>query len=246
MNKDYVLLGIVTFMSLAANLPPKLIGLNGVDRKLLLIGLLVVVVVVSIALVRYSKFALVLAVVILAVGANLPAEIAGALNIESKILLLTLAAIVLFSLANRLLKLPSGIDKPQGLVSNEGVQALFKAIAAGRTQIASRLIGAGTNVNARSRQGYTALMIAASHGHEEIVQLLLDSGADLTTVDSEGRNALQFAKEAGRDKCVALLLAASKSEFSIAQDALAKKIVEDVGVDRIPCSNPRNSRFGLD
>jgi hypothetical protein len=217
MKKDYLLLGIVTFMSLAANLPPKLIGLNGVDRKLLLIGLLVVV---AIALIRYSKFALVLAVVILAVGANLPAEIAGALNIEPRILLLTLTAIVLFSLANRLLKLPSGLNKPQGFVSNEGVQALFKAIADGRTQIASRLIGAGTNVNARSRQGYTPLMIAASHGHEEIVQLLLDRGADLTSVDSEGRNALQFAKEAGRDKCVALLLAASKAEVSIARDAL--------------------------
>ncbi len=157
---------------------------------------------------------------ILAVGANLPAEIAGTLNIEPKFLLLTLAAIVLFSLANRLLKLPTGLDKPQGFVSNEGVQALFKAITAGRTQIASRLIDAGTNVNARSRQGYTALMIAASHGHEEIVQLLLDKGADLTTVDSEGRNALQFAKQAGRDKCVASLLTASKAEASVARDAL--------------------------
>ena len=216
MKKDYVILGIVTFMSLGANLPPQLIGLNGIDRRLLLVGLLVVV---AIALVRYSKFALVLAVAILAVGANLPAEIAGALNIEPKILLLTLAAIVLFSLANRLLKLPTGLDKQQGF-SNEGVQALLKATAAGRTQVASRLIDAGTNVNARSRRGYTALMIAASHGHEEIVQLLLNKGADLTTVDSEGRNALQFAKEAGRDKCVAYLLVACKAEISISRDAL--------------------------
>jgi hypothetical protein len=217
MNKDYVLLGIVTFMSLGANLPDKIIGLNGVDRKLLLIGLLVVV---AIALVRYTKFALVLAIAILAIGANLPQEIAGALNIDPRILLLTLAAIVLFTLANRLLNLPTGLDKPQGFVSNEGVHALFKAIAAGRVQIASRLIDAGTNVNARSKQGYTALMIAASYGHDEIVQLLLNKGADLTTVDAEGRNALQIAKEGGRDNCVARLLAASKAEVTIARDAL--------------------------
>ena len=65
MNKDYLLLGIVTTMSIAANLPDKLISLNGFDRKLLVLGLLLVV---TIALVRYSKFALVLAVGILAIG----------------------------------------------------------------------------------------------------------------------------------------------------------------------------------
>ena len=212
-----MLLGIVSIMSIGANLPQTLIGLSGVDRKLLVIGLLLVV---TIALVRYSKFALVLAVGILAIGANLPEEIAGALNIDSRILMLTLFAIVLFSLANRLLKLPSGLDKQQGFAHSEGSKALFAAIANGRIEIVSRLIGAGANINGRSRQGYTALMIAASHGHAEIVQLLLSKGADLTTVDAEGRNALQIAKEAGRESCVARLLAASKAEVSIARDAL--------------------------
>jgi len=100
------------------------------------------------------------------------------------------------------------------------VHALYRAISKGRIQIASRLINAGTNINARSHQGSTPLMVAASHGHEEIVELLLSKGADLTTVDSEGRNALQIAKQAGRDNCVARLLAASKAEVSLAQQAL--------------------------
>jgi len=217
MNKDYLLLAIVSIMSIGANLPATLVGLNTVDRKLLMIGLLLVV---TIALIRYSKFALVLAVAILAVGANLPGEIAGALNIEPRILMLTLAAIVLLSLVNRILKLPTGLEQQQGITSNEGVHALLKAIAKGRVQIAGRLIDAGTNVNARSRQGYTPLMIAASHGHEEIVELLLSKGADLTTVDSEGRNALQIAQQAGRDNCVAHLLSASKAEVSLAQHGL--------------------------
>ena len=212
-----MLLGIVSIMSIGANLPQTLIGLNGVDRKLLVIGLLLVV---SIALVRYTKFALVLAIGILAIGANLPQEIAATLNIDPQILILTLIAIVLFSLANRLLKLPSGLDKQQGLTHSEGAKALFAAIANGRIEIVGRLIGAGANVNGRSRQGYTALMIAASYGHAEIVQLLLSKGADLTTVDAEGRNALQIAKEAGQESCIASLLAASKAEVSIAQDAL--------------------------
>ncbi len=217
MKKDYILLGVVSLMSLAANLPPETIGLNGVDRKLLVIGLLLVV---TIALVRYSKFALVLAVGILAVGANLPQQIAGALNIEPRILMLTLGAIVLFSLANRLLKLPSGLDKPQGFVSDEGAKALFRAVANRRLRIARSIIDAGTNVNARSKRGYTALMIAASHGHDEIVRLLLDKGADFTAVDAEGRNALQIAKEAGRQGSVDLLLKASQAEIGMPAEAL--------------------------
>jgi len=176
--------------------------------------------VVTIALVRYSKFVLVLAVAILAVGANLPQQIAGTLNIEPRILLITLATIVLFSLANRILKLPTGLDKKQGIVSEEGARALFRAIANRRVRIARRIIDAGTNVNVRSRQGYTALMIAASHGHDEIVRLLLQKGADLTAVDAEGRNALQIAREAKRQGSVNMLLEASKAEVADATGAL--------------------------
>jgi hypothetical protein len=217
MNKDYVLLAIVSIMSIGANLPDTLVGLSGLDRKLLVAGLLLVV---TIALVRYSKFVLILAVAILAVGANLPQQIAGTLNIEPRILLITLAAIVLFSLANRILKLPTGLDKRQGIVSEEGARALFRAIANRRVRIARRIIDAGTNVNVRSRQGYTALMIAASHGHDEIVHMLLQKGADLTTVDAEGRNALQIAREAKRQGSVNMLLEASKAEVADATSAL--------------------------
>ena len=209
--KDYLLIGIVTLMSVGANLPEHLVNLTGVDRKSLVIGLLLVV---SIALIRYSKFALVLAIAILAVGANLPQELASTLNVQPRILMLTLIAVVAFSLANRILKLPSGLDRKQGLSSNEGSQALFRAIANGRIEIATRLIKAGTNVNARSRQGYTALMIASSHGNGDMVKLLLANGADLTVVDAEGRNAMQIARESGRDNCVALLLNASKASVS--------------------------------
>ena len=217
MKKGYLLLGIVSLMSIGANLPADLSALSGVDRKFLMIGLLLVV---TIALVRYTKFALVLAVGILAVGANLPLEIARSLNIDPRILMLTLAAIVIFSLVNRIFKLPSGLDKKQGFTHGEGSKALFAAIANGRIDIASRLMKGGANVNGRSRQGYTALMIAASHGQDAVVRMLLGSGADLTTVDANGRNALQIAREADRKGCVAMLLAASKAEVSIARDAV--------------------------
>ena len=217
MNKDYVLLTIVTIMSIGANLPDTLAGLSGLDRKLLVAGLLLVV---TIALVRYSKFALILAVAILSVGANLPQEIANTFNIEPRILLVALVAIVLFSLINRIIKMPTGLDEEQGFISKEGAKALFRAIANRRIRIARRIVEAGTNVNVRSRQGYTPLMIAASHGHDEIVRMLLQKGADLTAVDAEGRNALQIAREAKHQGSVDMLLEASKAEVADATNPL--------------------------
>ena len=210
MYKDYLLLAIVTLMSVAANLPDRLLGLGLLDRKLLVIGLLLVV---SIALIRYSKLALVLAVVILAIGANLPQELAVSLNVEPRVLMFTLFAIVLFALANRLLKLPSGLDRQQGF-DGAGTQALFGAVVKGRTQVARQLLGAGIDVNARSTRGYTALMLAAARGQDEIVALLLENGADLTMIDPQGRNALQYARSAGKQNCIALLLAAGKAEIN--------------------------------
>lgn len=216
MYKDYLLLGIVSLMSVAANLPENFIGSTGVDRRLLVIGLLLVV---TIALVRYSRLVLILAIVILALGANLPQELASNLNIEPMVLMLTLAMIILFSFANRLLKLPSGLDRKQGF-NSAGARALFGAVINGRVEIAARLVDTGIDINARSRHGYTPLMIAAARGHHGIIKLLLDNDVDLTMVDPHGRNALQIAREADSKACIALLLAASKAGIAKPRETL--------------------------
>jgi hypothetical protein len=211
MNKDYLLLGMVTAMSLAANLPQEIIGMSGLGRRLLMIGLLIVL---AIALVRYSKLAMVLSVVILAFGANLPQEFAAALDIAPGYFMAALVIIVLFSFANRYLKLPTGLDKAQGFDDHECAQALFGAVIKDRLQEVSQLIAAGLNIDSRSRHGYTALMIAAAKGHGEIIDLLLNNGAKLTLVDPHGRNALQMAREAKSQHCIDSLLEASKIEIT--------------------------------
>ena len=216
MNKDYLLLGTVTVMSLAANLPQETIGISGLNRRLLVICLLIVL---AIALVRYSKVAMVLSVVILAFGANLPQTLATEMNIESGYFMGALLIIVLLSLANRFLKLPTGLDKPQGFDDHEGGQALFSAVLNGRLQEVSELIETGLNIDARSRHGYTALMIAAAKGHGEIIDQLLNNGAKLTLVDSTGRNALQIAREAKSQHCIDSLLEASKIEITRVKDS---------------------------
>jgi len=216
MNKDYLLLGIVTTMSLAANLPQAMFGSSGVDHRLLVVGLLLVV---TIALVRYSRLVMILSVVILSFGANLPQELAATFNIEPGILMAALVVIVLFALANRYLKLPSGLDRRQGFADHENTQALFRAVINGRVQEVGQLLDTGLDINARSRHGYTALMIAAARGHGDIADLLLARDAELTMVDAHGRNALQIAREANSQHCIDALLEATRAEIGNTRSA---------------------------
>ena len=189
-------------MSVAANLPREFSLLNGVDRKFLVAGLLIVV---TIALVRYSRFVLVVTIFILAIGANLPRDIAEILNIDSRILLGSLITIVLLSLANRILKLPTGLDKSQGFPGEHDSIALFAAVSRRRAQTVRSLINSGANIDARSETGLTPLMMAASEGYDEIVLLLKIKGADLNAVDAGGRTAVQLAMNAGHENTGAIL-----------------------------------------
>ena len=98
-------------MSVAANLPHDFSLLSGINRNFLLVGLTLVV---AIALVRYTKFVLVAVVSILAVGANLPHDIAQILNVDPRILMGSLIAMLVLTLLNQFINLPTGLDKPQG------------------------------------------------------------------------------------------------------------------------------------
>ena len=115
-TKDFLLLLIVTFMSVVFLQPDSSIML-GLDRTYLFAGLLIVV---TIALAHYSKLVLVTAVLIVAIGANLPQEIAGALNVDVRYFMLGLIIVLLVAVANRMIKLPTGLDKPQGFPADKG------------------------------------------------------------------------------------------------------------------------------
>ena len=116
-SKDFLLLVIVTFMTVAFILPEDSI-MRGLDRGYMLAGLLVVA---TIALAHHSKVAIVAAVLIATMGANLPEEIANILNVDARIFMITLIAVVLVAMANQFFKLlPTGLDKPQGIPAGKG------------------------------------------------------------------------------------------------------------------------------
>jgi hypothetical protein len=114
--KDFLLLAIVTFMTVAFILPEDSF-LRGLDRSYILTGLMVIVI---IALSHYSKLVVVASVLIVAIGANLPQDIALTLNLDVRILMIALIAILLVAMANLIIKLPTGLDKPQGFPARKG------------------------------------------------------------------------------------------------------------------------------
>lgn len=202
---------IGTLLSIGVNLPNDFVASYGVDRKHLLAGLILVVV---IALLRYPSLVLLLAVIMLAVGANLPQELSLGLNIDTRFLMPTLIAIVVLSLVNRTTKLTSEPYKPkeQEIVTGNGSIGLHEAVKERRIEIVKTIVDSGIHVDARSEQGFTALMMAASKGHEEILQLLIDEGADLNAVNKQGQTALQIARLAGRQASVDALMVAVMSK----------------------------------
>ena len=79
--------------------------------------------VVLVAMTHFSKMALIISVFILTIGANIPSEIALLMNIDTRFLFIALIAVLLLALANRLLKLPTGLDKSQGFAAMHRVVA---------------------------------------------------------------------------------------------------------------------------
>ncbi|MEW6331293.1 MAG: ankyrin repeat domain-containing protein [Pseudomonadota bacterium] len=200
--RDWGLVAIVVLLSLGANLPEEWTAWINFDRRFLLGGLIAVV---AVALVRYLKFTLILVIVALAAGANVPEDIAREFGIDPQISLLGLVAMIVISLSNRLLKLPTGLEKSGRSKTAHGAAALFTAILKGRIAVVQSLLNQGVNVNVRTVSGKTPLMAAAYKGYSDIVQMLLDNGADVTSKDGRGDTAEKIAERGGYTRIVELL-----------------------------------------
>lgn len=213
---DLLLLIIVVVLSIAANLPE---GVAPVDKRVLTASLAVIL---AISLVRYVRIGLVLVTAILVVGANLPEDMAAQFGISQSILLLTLAGMVVFAIANHYLKaVPSGEEPEHVARSLSGAKALFHAVMKGNVKVVQALLQSGVNVNVRTLTGKTPLMAATFKGYVDIVQMLLNAGANANARDADGNTALSIARHRGYSRIVAFLKmsgAEENSEFLDVED----------------------------
>lgn len=201
-TKDIVLVGMVTLMSIGANLPESFMAKVGINQTYLLIGL---VAVVAVSLVRYLKFTLVLVIAIMAVGANLPQDLAKEIGIDPQIMMFALIAMVGTSLINFIVKLPKGVKPIAQINSLHGSRTLCHAAAKGHASMVYSLISAGINPNFKDEKGQLPLVVAAASGQALVVKLLLDNGADFKGKDGAGLTAMEAASKAGYSQTALLL-----------------------------------------
>lgn len=185
---EIVILVLVSLMSFVANLPDQLVG-NLVDKKLLLFVLTASVV---IALFRHLRLMLFLAIVILAVGANLPQEFALSMGFSPMIMLAALGFLVAISLLNYALKvLPTGETSSEALDTRlELLGAISKGDQATVFELMNRNVDINFTVN-----GQSPLHLAVARGYPDIVRMLVNGGANIEAQDAEGKTPIDIALE---------------------------------------------------
>ncbi|MCU7863357.1 MAG: ankyrin repeat domain-containing protein, partial [Candidatus Thiodiazotropha sp. (ex Lucinoma borealis)] len=77
----------------------------------------------------------------------------------------------------------------------------------GHTDVVTRLLQAGADVNQIDKGGYSSLMLAASNNHPEIIEILIEAGANINQVETtHGWTALIWAAKLGHSETVQQLL----------------------------------------
>lgn len=191
--QDIAAVGAMVFLSLAANFAEYFPF--SLDKKYL-IGALGMI--LAIALLKYLQAALIIVIVVLIVGANIPADLADYLKYAPWMMTLTLIVLVVLASLNKIHSVPKWLDpKSDNEPFSEkfdGAKALFHAINNGRGRSVRALLRQGVNPDVRNKRGETALIYAAARHEEYIVRLLLHAGANTSLTDESGKNALKIAE----------------------------------------------------
>lgn len=204
-SSEIVILILVSLMSFTANLPDQMVG-NLVDKKLLLLVLTASVV---IALFRYLRLMLFMAMMILALGANIPQEFAEEMGISPTIMLLVLGMLLTVSLLNYAFKLlPTGVEEPVAEVADSRFE-LLTAIYKGDQARVYELLNMEVKINFYE-QGFTPLHLAVERGYPDIVRMLVNSGADIEAQNAEGKTPVEVALDKKYIRSSEILFKAAK------------------------------------
>ena len=224
-TREIVLLALIAAAAGLANLPEYVLESAGIDRNFLLGSLALTV---FIALFLYLKFQFFFMVVLLAIAANMPGEVAENLGISTIPLVIAMATMVGFSLINYVVDLlPTGLEKKPREQSAEGIKVLFYAIEKGNLIYAQKILSQNLDPNLVAENGYTPLMYAAARGDSKMVELLLRNGADVNLVSKDGDTAIELALRIGSQECADILKKARAEQVVREQAVQSKPVAQD-------------------
>ena len=215
--REWTLVVLVGLTAVIANLPDEQLLDYGINRNYVL-GFLALV--VFIALFLYLKFQFFFMVVLLALGANMPVQIAESLGISRWPLIIALALMVGISLINYVVALlPTGLEPKEKEKSAEGIKALFYAIEKGNLVYAQKILSMNFDPNLIADNGYSPLMYAAARGDAKMCELLIRNGSDVRLMSKDGDTAIELALKIGSSE-VADMLRAARAEQIAREEAM--------------------------
>lgn len=208
-SSEVALLFVVSVMSFAANLPEHLLG-GVVDRKLLLIALTASVVV---ALFRYLRFLLFMTVSILAIGANLPGELATTLGVSPLAMVGSLGFMVVVSLANYAFKLlPTGVEKAK-IDTLDSRMNVLAAVSKGDLVKLHRLLAMNVEINF-TQNGEVPILVAADKGYSDVALVLIEHGAKFRVQNEDGKTPMEIALAKGFARTAEILHHAAEASMA--------------------------------
>jgi uncharacterized protein len=217
-TRELVLIGLVAVSALLANFPREFLETIGLDRKALLA---VLAGAVLFGLFLYLRLFFFLAVIALIAGANMPEQIATALNISKLPIVLALVAIVGIGLVNYLVGLlPTGLEPKPRTRSPEGLRAMFYAVERNNAAYAQKLLAMRFDPNMHHENGYTPLAYAAMRGNPRMVEVFLGNGADPALLTQHGDTPVELALRAGHAEVAELLREARRGVEPVPEQAV--------------------------
>ena len=216
--REWALVGLVGLATIFALLPPNVAEALSINRAYIaaLLGILLVI-----ALFLYLKFAFFIMVALLVIGANVTDSWSDTLGISKLPLIISLIAMVGFSLINYVVSiLPTGLEPKPREKSPEGVKAMFYAIEKDNLVYAQKVLSMGFDPNLQSDSGYTPLQYAAMRGNTQMVELFIRNGANAGSMSRDGESAVELALKMGHSETAEMLKTARQEQ--LAQDEAAK------------------------
>ena len=197
---EVVLLGIVILTSITANLPDSFVA-EYLNKDILLSVLAGVII---IALFRYLRWMLFLIVTILALGANLPEQLATIVHVDPIVMIATLVLLVLISLLNHIfILLPTDEEKTK-TDSGQSRKAVLEAIKSGNVKKLKRLLDMNVDVNF-IQDGTSPSHLITEQGNNEMLKLLIESGANMSLINHDGLTPIEVAQALGLNKTVEII-----------------------------------------
>lgn len=208
---EVIMLVIVLMLSITANLPDSFIG-QYVNKDILLSVLAAVIV---ISLFRYLRWMLFLIVTILAIGANLPEQIAAVVNVDPMVMIATLVVLVFISLLNHVFKLLPTDLSVKRTDSSQSRKAVLEAVKSGNLNKLKHLLTMNVEVNFL-QDGTSPAHIVAEQGNNELMQALLDYGVNLNLINKDGLTPMEIAMAFGFNHTVDMLKLRSEVDLNVA------------------------------